>query len=223
MNGIHDLGGLHGFGAVPVSDDATFHEDWERRVFALNLLLRVGDLYELDEFRHGVERIPPATYLDAGYFERWLESIERLCVEKGVIGPDELAARRLAIAAGEYEGGAGEDPALSRAAREGFESDRFSAVADGPAPRFAVDDPVIVRNRHPSGHTRAPRYVRRARGRVRRIHGVFPVADEVAHGGDAVEPVYSVRFEAAELWDGDTDGDAVCIDMWERYLEPAEG
>ena len=223
MDGIHDLGGMHGFGAVPVGDDASFHADWERRVFALNLLLRVADLYELDEFRHGVERIPPATYLDAPYFERWLSSVERLAVEKGAVTREELEARRAAIAAGEYDPGDHADPALARRAREGFESDRYSAVEDGPPPRFAVGDAVRVWNRHPEGHTRAPRYVRGARGRVRRVQGAFPVADEVAHGGDAAEPVYSVRFDAAELWDGDTDGDAVCIDMWERYLTAIEG
>lgn len=221
MNGIHDLGGMHGFGPVPVDDDASFHADWERRVYALNRLLGMRDVYAIDEFRHGIERMPPADYLDATYFERWLASIERLCLEKEVFDADELAARREAIAAGEFAGWEENDPAIARWAREGLEADRFSAVEDGPAPRFAVGDEVEVRNRHVAGHTRAPRYVRRARGTVRRIHGCFPVADSVARGGDDVEPVYSVRFDADELWDGDTDADAVCIDMWDRYLDPA--
>lgn len=223
MDGIHDLGGMHGFGSVPVDDDASFHTDWERRAFALNLLLRVRDTYELDEFRHSVERIYPERYLESTYFERWIAGIERLCIEKGVVERDELAARQAAIAAGEPVESGREDPALARAARGTFESDRFSAVEDGPEPRFAVGDVVRVWNRHPPGHTRTPRYVRKATGRVRRVHGAFPVADEVAHGGHTVEPVYSVRFDAGELWGDDTDGDAVCIDMWERYLEAADG
>lgn len=223
MNGIHDLGGMHGFGAVPVDEDTSFHADWERRVFALNRLLAMQGVYAVDEFRHGVERMPPATYLDATYFERWLDSLERLCVEKGVIDAEALAECEMTIRTGELAEREQNDPELAHAAREGLETDRFSAVEDGPAPRFAVGDEVVVRNRHIEGHTRTPRYVRRARGTVRRIHGSYPVADAVARGEDDVEPLYSVRFDADELWAGDTDADALCIDMWDRYLDPAPG
>jgi nitrile hydratase len=222
MNGIHDLGGMHGFGRVPVDDEAPFHGDWERRVYAINKLLRLQDTYGIDEFRHGVERIPPADYLEAGYFERWLDAVERLCVEKGVLDADELRARREAAAADDLDDRPRTDPGLAAAAREGFEADGFTRVEDGPGPRFAVGDRVAVVNRHGAGHTRAPRYARRARGTVRRHRGAFPVPDAAAHGGDDVEPLYSVRFDAAELWDGDTSAGSVHLDCWERYLEPAD-
>lgn len=223
MNGVHDLGGMHGFGPVPVDDDAAFHADWERRVYAINRLLGFHGTYATDEFRHAVERMPPAAYLEATYFERWLDALERLCLEKGVVDADELADRRAAVAAGARTGSERTDPELADWARAGLEADSHSAADDGPTPRFDVGDRVVVRNRHVDGHTRLPRYVRRARGTVRRIHGGFPVADAVVAGDHAIEPVYSVRFDAAELWDGDTDADAVCIDMWDRYLDPLEG
>lgn len=223
MNGIHDMGGMHGFGPVPVDDDAQFHAEWERRVYALNRLLSMQDTYKVDEFRHAVERIPPADYLEGTYFERWLDALERLCIEKGLLDADELTRRWERIATDELAGWEQDDPELARWARARLTADRFSAVEGGPAPRFEEGDEVVVRNRHVAGHTRAPRYVRRARGTVHRVHGNFPVADAVAHGGDDVEPVYSVRFDAEELWDGDTDADAVYIDMWDRYLGPAEG
>jgi hypothetical protein len=39
-DGIHDLGGMHGFGAVVApGGEAPYHERWEARVFALHLLV----------------------------------------------------------------------------------------------------------------------------------------------------------------------------------------
>lgn len=92
MARINDVGGVEGFGAVDVADDAEpFHADWEARVFAINgALLRRG-VYNLDEFRDAVERMPPADYLAASYYERWLAGITTLLAEKGLVSPDELA------------------------------------------------------------------------------------------------------------------------------------
>ena len=37
MNGVHDMGGMHGFGPVkPEPNEPVFHSDWERRVFAMH-------------------------------------------------------------------------------------------------------------------------------------------------------------------------------------------
>jgi nitrile hydratase len=77
MDGIHDLGGMQGFGPV-VRDEATFHEAWERRVFGIAL---ASSLANIDAFRHAVERLDPVTYLTAGYFGRWLAALERLVAE----------------------------------------------------------------------------------------------------------------------------------------------
>jgi nitrile hydratase subunit beta len=85
MSRVHDVGGQSGFGPVPVGDDGQpFHADWEARVYALNGVLRARGLYNVDEFRDAIERIPPAEYLEASYYERWLRAIETLLTEKGI-------------------------------------------------------------------------------------------------------------------------------------------
>jgi nitrile hydratase len=82
---MNDVGGMHGFGAIDTEDaGATFHHEWEARVFAINRLLLKAGIYNLDEFRDAIERMEPADYLDASYYERWLAGVERLLVEKGI-------------------------------------------------------------------------------------------------------------------------------------------
>lgn len=83
---IHDIGGLHGTGPVPgVDDEADFHAAWEARVFGIVRSLVHNGHFTLDEFRHSVERMAPEDYLGASYFERWLDAVERICAEKGLI------------------------------------------------------------------------------------------------------------------------------------------
>ena len=85
MSRVHDVGGQSGFGPVPVGGDGQpFHADWEARVYALNGVLRARGLYNVDELRDAIERIPPAEYLEASYYERWMRAIETLLTEKGI-------------------------------------------------------------------------------------------------------------------------------------------
>ncbi len=85
MARVHDLGGADGFGPIArEADEPPFHHEWEARVFALNRLLLAAQLYNLDEFRFAIERMPEDAYLAASYYERWLAAIERLLEEKGV-------------------------------------------------------------------------------------------------------------------------------------------
>src|SRR3954454_18902656 len=94
MNGAHDMGGMHGFGpVVREENEPVFHADWERTVFAMNRAIRARGLINIDESRHGIERMPPAEYLAASYYERWLSSLERVLVEKGIVSQDELESR----------------------------------------------------------------------------------------------------------------------------------
>ncbi|MFC7216119.1 nitrile hydratase subunit beta [Saliphagus sp. GCM10025334] len=222
MNGVHDLGGMHGFGPVDV-DEATFHADWERTAFAMNLLLLAQDFYELDEFRHAVERMPPERYLIAGYYERWLSAIERLCIERGLLTKAEVERRQTAIENGDYDFSDRMDVDLVDTARSEFESDRFSRTADGPEPKFQPGEDVIVRNRHPEGHVRTPKYARRAQGVVRSVRGPFPVPETVVNYKNAdIDTVYSVEIPTSELWGGSYDEpNAVHLDLWERHLSPA--
>ena len=87
MSRINDLGGMHGFGPLAIErDEPPFHHEWEARVFAINALLQRQGWYTLDEFRDALERMPPAEYLAASYYERWLFALETLVREKGVLG-----------------------------------------------------------------------------------------------------------------------------------------
>jgi len=99
-----------------------------------------------------------------------------------------------------------------------------SARAEAPTgPRFSVGDCVTTHSIHPRGHTRLPRYARKATGVVDRHHGSFIFPDSHAAGeGKQPQHLYSVRFEAEELWGADAQSrSAVYIDLFESYLDPA--
>ena len=104
MDGIHDLGGMHGFGAIAREvDEPVFHADWERRVFALDLTAETFiEGANIDAFRHAIERLEPATYLTASYYEKWALALETLLVEGGVVTRAEITQRIAAL----EEGGA---------------------------------------------------------------------------------------------------------------------
>src|SRR5262245_45729608 len=167
MNGIHDMGGMDGFGRVEVeAGEPVFHHPWERRVFGLVATLAARRITGgTDRFRFALERMTPSHYLQASYYERWLTAAATLLVERGIVSPDELAAR------------AGGSFPLSQRASSITVPDAVPAAA----PRFGVGSAVIVRNDHPRGHTRCPRYVRGKRGTVMRVDGLFPLPDVAAH------------------------------------------
>ena len=101
MNGIHDLGGMHGLGPIaPAASEPVFKEEWEGRAFGLFAATFVFAGYTVDEFRHEIEKIDPAHYLQSSYYEHWLAAFEGLLINKGFITRDELEARVKAIAAG---------------------------------------------------------------------------------------------------------------------------
>jgi nitrile hydratase len=90
MPSTFDLGGADGFGPVPGARDGAarepaFHHEWEARVFVLNRLLLKAGLYNLDEFRYAIERMPASEHAAASYYERWFVVIERLLRDKGVL------------------------------------------------------------------------------------------------------------------------------------------
>jgi nitrile hydratase len=224
MNGIHDLGGMHGFGPVePEVDEPVFHADWERIVLATQLATLAQRLYNLDEFRHGIERMAPAHYLEASYYERWLASIETLLVEKGILNRDEIVARLATVQASPEQAAARRDDPALVARVLGPRPRRVASADPAPSPRFAAGDAVRARNVHPTGHTRLPRYVRGKRGEIARVLGSQTFPDTNAHGlGKQPQAVYSVRFTGQELWGDSAEPNQVLfIDLWESYLDPA--
>ena len=220
MNGIHDMGGMHGMGAIaPEPNEPVFHHPWERRVFALRIAASALRCWNLDESRHAAERMRPAQYLAASYYQRWLFALEQLLLERGLVSRAELDSGAAA--------GAGAQPP-----RQALPASAVDLVLRYPgasragvsvAPRFAAGDAVRARNDHPAGHTRLPRYVRGRPGVIARDHGVFVLPDSNASGrGPQPQHVYSVRFTARALWGEQAAArDAVYVDLWDDYLDPA--
>ena len=219
MNGIHDMGGMHGMGSLQYEEnEPVFHERWEGKSFALNLAMRAWLKWNLDSSRHALELLAPGEYLRMSYYEKWIARLESLLLSSGLVTQKEIAA-------GKAEPGAKKFVPLftaevaARRLRGGSPANRRG----GSRARFMDGDQVRARNMHPAGHTRLPRYARGKTGRIVRDHGVFVFPDTNAHGlGENPQHVYSVRFEARELWGkAASPRDAVYIDLWDDYLEPA--
>jgi nitrile hydratase len=217
MNGAQDLGGTQGFGpVVPEADEPWFHDTWERRAFALTIAMGASGAWNLDQSRHARETLPPAQYLSFTYYRIWLEALVKLLRERGMVTDDELAdgvARVPAVPPPRVLQAAAVPAALAAGSPTG-------RPAPGPA-RFSPGDRVRTILIHPSGHTRLPRYVRGRTGTVVSVHGAHVYPDTHAASGDpSPEWLYTVRFDACELWGPDTTASAVHVDAWEPYLEP---
>ena len=217
MNGVHDMGGQHGMGAVlPEPEGSPFYAAWQARVHALVVATRVGG--NIDAIRHRREQIPGPTYLAMTYYERWFEGLRQTLLANGLVSAEELDS-------------ANADPGVPKVspmiplqdvptmlARQG------SYVRDnGAVPAFAEGQTVRARNINPAGHTRLPRYVRGRIGTIERYHGAHVLPDSNAHGlGEQPCGLYTVRFTARELWGADASAtDSVSLDLWEVYLDHA--
>lgn len=219
MNSAHDLGGMQGFGPVaPEPVKPVFHAEWEGRALALVLAMAASGKWNIDKSRHARESLPPARYLTLSYYQIWLAALEKLMISEGLVTAEEI------------EGAAMKVPPIPVASvlrpelvpavlRRGGPCDRPVEKT----PRFSVGDKIRVRNFHPMGHTRAPRYMRTRIGEIMAVEGGFVFPDSNAHDkGENPDWVYNVRFEARELWGAAARaGDAVRADLWESYLEPA--
>lgn len=222
MNGIHDMGGMHGFGPiVREENEPVFHHDWEGRVLAMQVATPVpipGGI------RNNIEQMDPAAYLTTSYYEKWLHSRIKGLLDAGVLTAAELEAR-IALYRDHPETPVPhrEDPARVqriRAQLRRVESQRRDVPLQ---PQFSIGATVRARNMHPSGHTRLPRYVRGKCGIVERYYGIYDFQDAGPPRIEAPpQPLYAVRFEARELWGTSAEAHSVvCLDMWESYLEPA--
>ncbi|MFI5312076.1 MAG: nitrile hydratase subunit beta [Gemmatimonadales bacterium] len=214
MNGIHDMGGMHGFGRVDVEpDEPVFHARWEQRVLGMVFQVVGFGWTTIDAFRHGIERMDPVVYLTVGYYGRWLGALERVLVERGVLAPEDVDARSAGRPVPAHaSGSAGPNAVASGFVRE---VDRAARFRSGDAVRASVASP--------SGHTRLPRYVAGRRGVVHRVQPPCVFPDTNAHGlGEHPQHLYNVRFAAAELWGAAAEpGTSVHLDLFEPYLEPA--
>ena len=219
MNGIHDMGGMDGFGTVESEPhEPVFHAPWEGRVIAIVRAMGAAGAWNLDMFRAARERQRPDVYLTASYYKSWLLAAETLALGRGYVAPEELAvghAVNPAKALPRETLRAKDAPAAVR---------RASYERPSPAPaEFKPGDRVRTKNMHPATHTRLPRYARGRSGVVERVLGcqVFPDSSALGHGDDP-RWLYTVVFEARELWGADADPTAkVSIDAFEPYLDRA--
>jgi nitrile hydratase len=224
MNGIHDLGGMHGFGPVErEADEPVFHAPWEAGVMALQRAVTRGGVATIDEFRQAVERMAPVRYLESSYYERWLDGLCRVLVEKGIVTAEALDARTSFFSAHPDAPAASAVRTPLPPVAAGDTSEPSFRREPEQVRRFALGAAVVTRNDHPPGHTRLPRYARGRRGVVVADYGTQVFPDVAAQGrGEQAQPLYCVRFAARELWGPQASaGDVVHLDLWESYLVPA--
>lgn len=225
MNGVFDLGGTDGLGPVcPPASEPIFRAEWEKPIFTMfSACFRAG-YFGIDQFRHGIEKMDPAVYLKAPYYEHWLHTIESHAIAAGAIDPAELD-RRTELYLADPDAPLPEheqsreliefvDAVVAAGASAARETDE--------APRFAAGDVVRVSDSSPFGHTRRARYIRGKRAVVVAHRGSFILPDAAGNGlGEAPEHVYTVKFTSEELWGkgfGDANG-SVCFDVWDSYIE----
>lgn len=215
MNGIHDMGGMHGMGPIhPEKNEPVFHAAWEGRAFALSMAVDGGWSYGAD--RYQIELIPPEEYLRQSYYEKWVTSLVELMVKTGMVSVSEIeSGKAIGPSKAAHVLTAAEVPSVVAAG----DSARRKVPA---APQFRAGQRVRARNMHPVSHTRLPRYARGKIGTIQRDYGVFEFPDTSARGlGEKPQHVYSVRFAARELWgEQASQHDFVYLDMWDDYLEP---
>lgn len=241
----HHLGGLEGLGPVQF-EKRVFVQEWEKRIFgihaammALSASLRDAPPgYDLDavpttfstvwtwaDLRTGAEAMHPFAYFQYRYYEKWLGGITAYMLAHGYVTREELDAaadRYRAEPAAALPAGSPDrvaiDDQVQRYLREGDTAERGAAT-----PRFAVGDPVVVRDPPAADHTRLPGYLRGHPGVVERVsqHNYTYFCSTGPDGLGEPAPVYIVRFEPAELWGAVAEPGAgpLYAELYETYLD----
>jgi nitrile hydratase beta subunit len=217
MNGGQDLGGTHGHGAVmPEPNEPVFHGEWEKRAFALTLAMAPPGGWNIDMGRFARENRQPGEYLSMTYYQLWFAALETMLKQRGLVADDEIANGH-ALHAPKPVARVLKPEDVAKTLHRGGPSER----ATNTKPAFAIGDRVRMKNINPPTHTRLPRYVRGHIGTIERVLGCHVFPDSNAHGkGEDPKWLYTVRFDARELWGADADAASmVSVDAWEPYLE----
>jgi nitrile hydratase len=218
MDGVHDMGGMDGFGRVePEVNEPAFHAAWEGRVMAMSRAMGAIGAWNIDQSRFAIEQLPPQVYLMSSYYRRWFLRNAALAQARGLVDADELEEGR-ALRPGREMKRALTVADVERIMKRG----QYERPAQAPA-RFKIGDRVRAKNIHPKLHTRLPRYVRGHAGIIERLHGAHVYPDAVVAGqGEDPQWLYTVCFDAGELWGADADPTVkVSIDAFEPYLDHA--
>jgi len=217
MDGVHDMGGMHGFGPVE-RDELSYHEEWEVRVHGISNAMAAPS-----GGRFSLEALDPAAYLGSSYYKRWLLARINTLLAAGTITEQEFAAAVAKFAADPDAALPADDPTAYSKAMEARAANNKPSDPPGGSQgrRFKVGDRVIARTIHPFGHTRLPRYVRGRQGEVIHVYRTQGFQDDEPmsdHKGP--QTVYAVRFEGSVLWGDQAEpNSSVVLDMWEAYLE----
>lgn len=215
MDGIHDLGGMQGFGRVDhvvntLDYDNPLHTPWDHLGYTLaavgGTLEQTTALKTWDKFRHAIERIDPKRYLESSYFDRVIIGVATAFVESGVITKDELDE----ASGGDFQLA---DPVIS----PGREATKTSQS-------FNVGDRVRTSDTRVDGHVRMPAFCRGRTGTVlHRTTKEWMLPDSIGHQNLPAEkqPTYHVEFDRHELWGKDAEPGTVIVDLFQEYLEPA--
>ncbi|GFG54205.1 nitrile hydratase [Mycolicibacterium agri] len=229
MDGIHDTGGMTGYGSVAYQkDEPYFHYKWEGRVLSLLTWLHLRGVSWWDKSRFFREMMGNENYVNEirnSYYTHWLSAAERILVSERIITEEERKHRVQEILEGRYEERNPTrefDPADIDKALDALHEPR-SLVLPGPDPAFKPGDEVRVKNMNPLGHTRCPKYVRNRVGKVVTSHGpqIYPESSSAGLGDDP-KPLYTVSFKSRDLWGDDgNERDIIYVDLWEPYLVSA--
>lgn len=218
MDGIHDLGGREGYGPIDTAEpEEPFHAAWEARLLGIVRAMSRPTPWSIDWFRHVRELIDPADYLTRPYYDQWLQTYAAMMVDSGVASVEELASGQSA------RGIPGLPPPMAptQVATAKSATSRFDREASTP-PKFAVGDAVRTLRHGSPGHTRLPQYARDSVGRVVAHRGAHVLPDTNMRGEGRAEALYTVAFDAGELWPEAADRrDTLHLDLWESYIERA--
>ena len=221
MNGLHDVGGMHGFGPIEIErDEPVFHEPWEGRVFAMALAMGKHFGITLDRSRFLMESVPPIDRVALSYYERWANRLFQVAEMRSIVSATEAAGCRAGVTP---EAGGVSATALTKDDLGGLFNTIRSSCRPISAPAvFAIGETVRAKVMNPKGHTRLPRYARGKLGVVIADHGghVFPDTNALDPPREDPRRLYTVKFAATELWGAESNPrDSVCLDLWEPYLE----
>ena len=218
MDGIHDMGGMDGFGTVEAEpNEPPFHETWEGRVMAMVRAMGANGGLNIDTQRFSRESLPPVVYLESSYYQKWFLAFERTLLARGMVAADEIDQGHALHASAPLPRGTFSTKDVARIMTRGS----FGRDPQGK-PAFAVGDRVRTKNINPPTHTRLPRYVRGHVGVIERIYGAHVFPDTNAKGAENPQWLYAVTFSGSDLFGPDGDPTVrVSVDAFEPYLEPA--
>lgn len=215
MNNVHDMGGMQGYGPVVIEEnEPLFHHAWEARALAITLAMGATGKWNIDQARSTRESLPALHYLSISYYQIWIEGLQRLLVKTGLIAEEEINASRALVPPVEGVRTLLKDNVTATLARGGPSARPAQTEA-----LFAIGQKVRTKQMNPTTHTRLPRYCRDKLGTITAIHGAHVYPDANGRGmGEQPKWLYTVSFEAEELWGPDTTASEVRVDCWEPYL-----